>query len=197
MAADPDFELLEAWRRGDREAGGRLFDGHLGAVSRFFKNKVDGNTEDLVQETFLACVEGRDRFEQRSTFRTYVFAIARNVLLGHLRRRGRRQFDSLTTSVADMGQSVGSVIARSEQHRLLLRALRHLPADFQITLELFYWEGLDGASLAEVLSISPHTVRSRISRARAMLKDRVGELTDDPALRDSTLARLEALVSES
>ena len=135
--------------------------------------------------------EGRDRFEQRSTFRTYLFAIARNVLFAHLRRRGQRQFDSLTTSVADLGQSMGSVLARSEQHRLLLRALRHLPTDFQITLELFYWEGLDGASLAEVLGISPHTVRSRISRGRAMLKERVHELTRDPALRESTMAELE------
>ena len=191
MAPDPDFELLEAWRRGERQAGGRLFDAHMGAVTRFFKNKIDGSTEDLVQETFLACVEGRDRFEQRSTFRTYLFAIARNVLFAHLRRRGQRQFDSLTTSVADLGQSMGSVLARSEQHRLLLRALRHLPTDFQITLELFYWEGLDGASLAEVLGISPHTVRSRISRGRAMLKERVHELTRDPALRESTMAELE------
>ena len=191
MAADADFELLEAWRSGDRDAGGRLFDTHMAAVTRFFKNKVDSNPEDLVQEVFLACVENRVRFEHRSSFRTFLFAIARNILFGHFRRNGRRQFDALATSVADLGHSLGSVIARNEQHKLLLRALRHIPADFQVTLELFYWEGLDGAALAEVLDISPHTVRSRISRARTLLKEKVAELESNPALRESTLAQLE------
>lgn len=184
--------LLEAWRAGDRDAGGVLFDRHLQSVSRFFRNKVDGNIDDLVQETFLACVEGRDRFAGRSTFRTYLFGVARNVLFTHYRRRARH-FDPLETSVAESGATAGSLMVEAEEQRLLLRALRTLPADFQVTLELYYWEHLQGPELAEVLEISPNTVRSRLSRARAALKSKVAELADSPALGESTIAELDAI----
>ncbi len=187
-----DFDLLEAWRAGDREAGGELFDRHLSAVSRFFKNKVDGNTEDLVQETFLACVEGRDRFEGRSSFRTYLFGVARNLLLAHYRRR-HKAFDPLESSVCAMGGGASSAYAKNEEQRLMLRALRELPVDQQIALELYYWEQMQGPQLAEVLDISPHTVRSRLSRARSALREKIQQLADNPAMSESTLAEVDAL----
>jgi DNA-directed RNA polymerase specialized sigma24 family protein len=84
-----DQELLRAWRAGDREAGGTLFERHFAAIRRFFRNKVDHQVEDLVQRTFTACVEARDRFRGDSSFRTYLFAIAHNVLRDHIRRRRR------------------------------------------------------------------------------------------------------------
>ena len=49
----------------------------------------DGRLEDLVQQTFMACVEGRERFRNDSTFRTYLFGVAHNVLRSHLRKRRR------------------------------------------------------------------------------------------------------------
>ena len=62
-----------------------------------------------------------------------------------------------------------SALVREEQHRLLARALRQMPLDFQITLELFYWEGLAGEDIAVATGVSPHTVRSRLARAREAL----------------------------
>lgn len=192
MTAPSDFELLEAWREGDRIAGGKLFDRHLASVTRFFKNKASGNLEDLVQETFLACVDGRDRFEGKSSFRTYLFAVARFVLFDHYRSRDRG-FDPLESTVAGDGSSPVSILASDEDQRLLLRALRELPADFQVALELYYWEGLQGPELAEILEISPHTVRSRLSRARAMLRQRVAKLAANPKVGTATEADLQAL----
>lgn len=194
MSPRTDFDLLESWRAGDRDAGGELFDRHLSAVSRFFKNKVDGNTEDLVQETFLACVEGRDRFEGRSSFRTYLFGVARNLLMSHYRRR-HKDFDPLESSVCAMGVGASSAFARSEEQRLMLRALRELPIDQQIALELYYWEHMQGPQLAEILQISPHTVRSRLSRARSALKSKIGQLADSPAMSESTIAEIDALAA--
>src|SRR5690606_10349004 len=57
-----DLELLAAWRDGDAAAGGRLFRRHFDTLFRFFSTKLDGPVEDLVQDTFLGCVRGRDRF---------------------------------------------------------------------------------------------------------------------------------------
>ena len=113
------------------------------------------------------------------------------MLFGHYRRGRTWKIDALATSVAQLGCSAGSVLARTEERALLLRALRHLPMDFQVTLELAYWEDLDGNAVAEVLDVSPHTVRSRISRARAMLRRTIAELADKPTLGASTIAHLE------
>ena len=52
-----DEELLRAWSDGDRDAGERLFERHFESVVRFFRNKAAGDHEDLIQQTFLGCVE--------------------------------------------------------------------------------------------------------------------------------------------
>src|SRR5690606_12989864 len=80
--------------------------------------------------------------------------------------------------------------ARHEQ-RLLLAALRHIPLDLQIALELHYWEGMAGPELAEVLGVPEGTVRSRLRRAKELLTERLGELADSPALLESTLSDLD------
>ena len=94
-----DAELLEQWRAGDRKAGEALFDRHFDAVARFFRNKVDRGIDDLIQRTFLACVESRDRFRGDSSFRTYAFAVGRHVLgkPGRSKRRPRGQCDLAIT----------------------------------------------------------------------------------------------------
>ncbi len=160
-------QLLAAWRAGDRAAGNELFVRHFSAVSSFFRNKV-GDGEDLVQATFLACVEGRDRFEGRSSFRTYLFSVARYQLYGHL-RRNRSSIDFGVTSLEDLGTSVTRRMARRQMGERLRVALRHLPIDQQMMLELFYWESLSCRDLAEVFELSEGNLRVRLHRARRAL----------------------------
>lgn len=185
-----EFELLRRWRSGDRAAGQTLFETHVGAITRFFRTKVDGGVEDLVQATFLACVEGIDRFDGRSSLRGYLFGIARHQLMAHY-RRGRKGVDFERVSVADLGASPSLALAEQQQERVLLHALRRLPLAHQIVLELFYWEGLSGNELAEALSISPHTVRSRLARAKERLRDTIETVATDAALARSTLDDLD------
>ncbi|MCH9686790.1 MAG: sigma-70 family RNA polymerase sigma factor [Deltaproteobacteria bacterium] len=168
-----DFELLAAWRRGDNDAGTQLFERHYAAVVRFVKNKVANPTEleDVVQQIFLACVEGRDRFEQRSSFRTYLFGVAHFSLLDHFRRRRRdgAAIDASVTSVADLEPSPSLIVARREEQRLVVEGLRQLPLDYQVVLELFYWERLTGPEIADALTIPEGTVRFRIRRGKELL----------------------------
>ena len=108
-----DFELLDAWRAGDRDAGNELFLRHFESVCRFFRNKVRDGVEDLIQRTFLACVESRERFRKEATFRTYLFTVARNELFAHF-RRGRKSpepIDAMILSVNDLGPSPSGVLA--------------------------------------------------------------------------------------
>ena len=172
-----DLELLEAWRAGDRVAAGELFDRHAASVYRFFANKVDRDVEDLVQATFLGCVAGRDRVREGGQFRAYLFGVARNVFKTYLRRRGRGgEIDLMASSVIDLGLGPSMLVLQRQEHRLLLEALRSVPVESQLLLELRYWEELSTAELAEVFGVAAGTIKSRLSRARVRLRDKLSEL---------------------
>ncbi|MCA9707342.1 MAG: sigma-70 family RNA polymerase sigma factor [Myxococcales bacterium] len=189
-----DVELLEAWRGGDRHAGERLFERHFDAVSRFFRNKVDFGVDDLIQRTFLACVESRERIRGDSSFRTFLFAVARNLLRKHYRgkRRHGGEIDFGVTSVHDMGPSPSVVVAEHQEQQLLLQALRRIPLDHQVILELYYWERLTSAEIAEVLGVPHGTARTRIRRAKQLLEEQLRALQSDRGLVESTIANLES-----
>ncbi len=188
-----DLDLLEAWRAGDLNAGETLFERHFEAVYRFFCNKVPRDVDDLVQETFLGCVSAKDRFRQDASFRTFLFAIARKVLLKHRQRwQPKDRGETFHTSrIAGLDTSPTQLIIDSQEQALLLRALRRLPLELQIALELFYWEGLPSKELAPILDLPHGTVRSRLRRGREKLRAIVEELSCRPDLRDSTLGDFE------
>jgi RNA polymerase sigma factor (sigma-70 family) len=190
-----DFELLDAWRAGDRDAGNTLFERHFDAICRFFANKVHHGIDDLIQKTFLGCVEGRDRFLKQSSFRTYLFAVAHNVLRAHFRQsKPGSEFDPSDTSADDFTPSPSTMFALQQEQRLLLEALRRIPLDYQLVLELFYWEDMSAPELAQVLSIPEGTVRSRLRRAREALAEKMQSLTRSPELLRTTLSDLEKWV---
>ena len=99
-----DWELLAAWRAGDAGAGNALVAAHFEAVSRFFRGKLGDDVEDLLQQTFLACVEGKDRIAGVS-FKSYLFGVATRRLFDHLRGRYRagRPVSFSEISLADLG----------------------------------------------------------------------------------------------
>ncbi|MEM6997178.1 MAG: sigma-70 family RNA polymerase sigma factor [Myxococcota bacterium] len=192
---DDDLELLLAWRGGDDEAGNTLVRRHFRVVHRFFRSKVHEAVDDLIQRTFLGCIEAVDRFEGRSSFRNFLLGIARNQLLLFFRERAQvgRIFDPREHSVSKFGagQSPSEHAALREEQRLLLAALRQLPLDLQITVELFYWEQMPVSEIGEVLDVPTGTVKSRLARARSTLRDRIAELAADDHIRTCTLKDLE------
>lgn len=173
---DDDLALLDRWCAGDRGAGNALFSRHFEAVYRFFEHKTDSDIDDLVQETFLACMRSRDTFRRQSSFRTYLFAIARHTLFGYWRRRvtDRVSLDFEETSFASLSTSAGTRLGKHHDRAALLAALRSLPLDQQILLEMFYWEELDRDQLAEVFDVEPPTIGSRLFRARQALQESLG-----------------------
>ncbi len=183
-----DVELLQAWGDGDAQAGNELFRRHFECLFRFFSTKLDGSCDDLVQETFEACLKGRDRFEGRASFKTYMLRIARNRLYEHYRGK-HRAFSVQEHSVVDAGATPSSLLTKHERGARLLAALRRLPLEFQMTLELFYWEGLKTEAIAEVLDVSPHTARSRLARAREKLRGLLVVVEAIPADELATLER--------
>lgn len=192
MSDASDFELLDAWKAGDAAAGNELFERHFESVYRFLDRKTGGDAADLVQRVFLGCVEARDRFRQASSFRTFIFSIARNELYAHWRKRKKSEgVDFGVTSIQDLDPTPSQAMLQRQQHQLLLMALRSLPLDSQLALELHYWEGMSGPQLAEVLEIPEGTVRSRLRRAREGLEARVRELAASPEVLTSTVSDLD------
>lgn len=164
-------------------------------LSRFFRDKVPSDRiADLVQKTMLGAVESRDRVPGDLEFRVYLLGIARRVLVTWLRQskksmRGRKDAVSEGTPANDVTPS--RAVAQAAEQRLLLQALRRLPLDLQLVIELHYWEDLGTGAIAEVMGIPRGTVKSRLRRAREKLQATVEQLTDDPALRESTVGNLE------
>ena len=197
MDARDDATLLADWRAGDKAAGGALFERHFVAVFRFFASKLgDVAAEDLVQRTFMAVVESRDRVRDGVRMRAYVLGVAKNQLLMFLRTRGRRGVDQeLAQSCADeLLPSPPSVLAGTEQERLIVRALRRIPLELQMVLELHYWEELATEEIGELLGIPRGTVKSRLFRAREEVRRAIEALADDPQLRESSVQGFEQWV---
>ena len=189
--ARSDEQLYANWAAGDRRAGGELIDRHLPAIHRFFAGKLSQPdvVDELVAKTFEVCAAKLGEFRGQGSVRAYVFGIAHNHLRNHLRasRRQRERFDPLEVSVADLDPTPSCLLVEHESERLLLRALRSIPIELQVAIELSYFENLSRAEIAEVLGIPPGTVAGRLRRARELLEQRVKALADEPELRRSTL----------
>ena len=187
-----DEELLSAWRDGDRAAGQELYTKYFPLIYRFFSNKVGEDIEDLVQRTFLACTHHRARLRGGSSLRAFLLVVARNELFDHLRMRYRdgQSIDVGSVSIADLGTTASQLIARRDEHRLLLLALRRIPLELQDILELHYFEQLTGPELADALEIPEGTVRSRLRRAIIALRKELEQLSQSPEQIDSTISSL-------
>jgi RNA polymerase sigma factor (sigma-70 family) len=168
---EDDAGLLRAWRDGDGAAGQALFGRYFRQVTRFFVNKVPHDHEDLIQETFAACLRGRDRLREDTRFRSYLFGTAYNVLKKHYERRaGGRSSDPLESqAAADLAPGPSTLLRKHEQDLLLLVALRQIPLEQQLVLEMLYWEGMSAVEIGEILGISDTTVRTRAHRGRERL----------------------------
>jgi RNA polymerase sigma factor (sigma-70 family) len=189
-AGTDDLALLLAWRDGDAEAGNELGRRHFLGTLRFFTAKVPEVAEELVQRTVLACVEGKERIGIDAGFRAYLFGVARKQLLHHFEGRGElRGVDQLSQrSILDLRTSPSQAIAAEQDHALLVATMQRLPIDFQIVLELFYWESMSLVEIAAALDVAVGTVKSRLSRARDQLRAQL-ERAGNPALGASMIRR--------
>lgn len=186
MQSIDDLTLLDRWRTGDTEAGEALFKRHFDSIYGFFETKCEAEADELTQSTFLACVRAKDQFRKDASFRTYLFTIARNELHRLLRTRQRKddKLDFELSSIAQLVSTPRTKIARNQEHRQLVEALRRLPVDQQTLLELHYWEDMDIAALAEVFDAPAATIRTRLHRARKALRDQIEESAPSDVLEN-------------
>ncbi len=188
-----DQALLQAWGAGDKGAARELLERNLDPLARFFRSKVSGSIDDFVQETLARCLSRREALRPDSSFRAYMFCVARNLLYEHYRKQPRALvLDPEQVSVADLAPTPSAVVGRSREQRLMMRALQQLPLAAQLSLELFYWEELSLAEMAEVLCVPTGTVKSRLHRARRQLRERLQAIGRGDPMLASTLQTVDA-----
>lgn len=167
-----DTTMLQRWKAGDAQAGQQLLRRHFRSLYGFFQNKCPDHADELVQATFTACIQTRDTFRGDASFRTFLFAIARRQLLAALRasHQAATRLDFELSSLADIVTTPSTRLARDQEHRRLVEALRQLPVEQQLVLELFYWHELDTIQLAVVFETTNAVIRQRLLRARRALR---------------------------
>ncbi|MEZ4450518.1 MAG: sigma-70 family RNA polymerase sigma factor [Nannocystaceae bacterium] len=191
-AEDEDMALVRAWREGDRAAGQRLFGRYYEPVARFFANKVpDSYASDLIQQTFLACLQGLPGFRADGSFRSYLFAIAYRLLCRHYRARGGDRIDLTEASAVALDPSICGVLVARDEMRLFLAGLREIAIELQVVLELHYWEQCSIVEIAVALEIPEGTVKSRLYRGREALRAAITRLAATPALGSRTVQGME------
>jgi RNA polymerase sigma-70 factor (ECF subfamily) len=186
-----DEELLAAWRAGDAKAGEELALRHYESVRRFFDARLAEVAEDLTQRTFLACVEGVADGRLDRGFVPYLFGVARNISLMHLRSGYQRAHAALRAPAEPQPTSLTGVLARCQEQHFVLRAFAELPDDLQITVQLYYWEGLPTADIAAITEVTPSTVTTRLARARDRMRETIESLRLQPRLAASVVDNLE------
>ena len=130
--------------------------------------------DDLSQEVFIKAYEALPQFRFQSSFYTWLYRIAVNKSRDELRKRKVRRWFSLQTMLDSGDKELGSKIL-VEQHdnelqELLAAGLKTLPEKYRIAVILKDVDGLSYEEIAEVMECEIGTVKSRLSRARAMLR---------------------------
>lgn len=144
----------------------------------------DGEAEDVVQETYVRAFTHLDSFRGDSSFATWLARIAMNEALGRLRReRPQVELTSLKPGVLEaqiiqfpqslnLGDPEKSMAQREIQH-VVERAIDDLPEAFRIVFITRVVEGMNVEETAELLGLKPETVKTRLHRARSLLRGNV------------------------
>jgi RNA polymerase sigma-70 factor (ECF subfamily) len=168
MSQGPDEEITRlalAAKAGDQTAAAAFIRATQRDLLRFLGLLADArDVEDLGQETYLRAMRGLSRFDARSTARSWLFAIARNVAADHVRRAQRRPRTSLLEAFNETARHhAGPAMDEAVAVRDLLTALEPARREaFTLTQVL----GLSYEEAAEICSCPVGTIRSRVSRAR-------------------------------
>jgi RNA polymerase sigma-70 factor (ECF subfamily) len=175
MAAEPsDLELVQQVLEGRTEMFEILVRRYqrLVATAALRMGVPRQEIEDVANEVFYKVYRSLRRYEPSHALSTWLYRITVNAALDHRRsRRHDAQSDELPASLADGGPSQADVAGDRERAATLQEALQRLPDHYRTPLVLTHVEGLSLDEVARVLDLPEGTVKSRLFRARAQLKE--------------------------
>ncbi|MBO4399715.1 MAG: sigma-70 family RNA polymerase sigma factor [Lachnospiraceae bacterium] len=128
------------------------------------------DAEDLMLDAYAAASSGTARFDGRSSFKTWLFAIGRNLALKFLRKQ-RLSVSSLKEEMTSDNGTPETEILKTEQNRMLYEALGSIPEDYRQALHLTYFENMSNDEVAVVLDKNKKQVYNLITRGKQALKE--------------------------
>ncbi len=152
------------------------------------------DAEELAQETFLKALEKIGQFRGQSGFYTWLFRIAANLSISQRRRSARIRFQPLGGRDDDEADQLGELAGQTayarqerpdsaalaaEAHQRIVEALDDLDEEFRLVVVLRDIEEMDYTQIAEVMEVPVGTIKSRLHRARGMLKDKLSDLVEE------------------
>ena len=183
-----DHALIEATRSGDQDAFAELVSRYRNQITNYLYRFLNDYEEavDLAQETFVRVYFALDRYQRSYAFSTYIYRIATNLAISELRKRKRRKLVSLTGFFQSQDGSEARELnppderplqdcelVDTERRNAVQRAIRTLPDKYRAPLILRDVDGKSYDEIARILETSEGTVKSRISRARGFLREKM------------------------
>lgn len=169
-----DASLVDGFLAGDQTSFDQLVLRYQDSLHRFFRRSTDADAaEDLAQDAFLEVYRSLATWRRQSSFRTWLFGVARNVGHRHLRSRldGLRANDSATRvdEIADTGRGPLQSLDDGDQSVALQNAIARLSWEQRVAIALRAWEGMSYDQIAIITGVPKGTVRSRLHSARQVL----------------------------
>jgi RNA polymerase sigma-70 factor (ECF subfamily) len=191
MQTADDSSIVEKILRGQTDQFGVLLERYQRPIFNFIY-RFYGNydlAEDLTQETFLRCYQFLKSYDRKRKFSTWLYTVAKNLCIDHLKRHKSGREISLDQSLPaverkEAGRSPEASpqlkCIRNQEDARLLEALGELEPSRRMVLVLFYFQGLSYQEISEALSVPLSTVKIRIFRAKKALLEKIKGL-DNPS----------------
>lgn len=164
MQATTDTELLYRLRKGDESAFRQLYDLHSRPVAAFIYQLTHSavDAEDILQDTFLKLWTSRGQLPAIENFGNYIFIIARNKTLDHLRKvaRQRQLVDQVWANISEVADALDLQLDARESQQLIASALAQLPEQKQTIFRLSRVEGLSHDDIAAKMGLSKSRVKN-------------------------------------
>ena len=182
-----DHQLIEATKAGDEDAFAEIVNRYRNQLTNYLYRFLNDYEEavDLAQETFVRVYFALERYHTEYAFSTYIYRIATNLAISELRKRKRRKLLSLTGlfqteegneiefQPPDLKPLPDEDLLENEQSQTIARAIATLPEKYRAAIVLRDVEGRSYEEIANVLELGLGTTKSRISRARGLLKEKL------------------------
>lgn len=186
-----DHALLAATKAGEEQAFEEIVRRYRNQITNYI-NRMLGDYDraiDLTQETFVRVYMNVDRYQATFSFSTYIYRIAHNLAISELRQRKRRRLISLVTTKQDTsGEEMeidlpdeadvpaDEAMISDERRSAVTRAIASLPEKYRAPLVLCDLEEKSYEEISEILDLPSGTVKSRINRARGLLREKLKDI---------------------
>jgi len=179
--AQESTEIARGLRRRDPDLLDRLIEQYQHRLLRYLVYLTGRRelAEDLFQETWIRVLERGHQFNDKYAFSTWLFAVARNLAIDHMRRKQPASLDGLMNDDADTAPfdvpetgraSAFDTTLQREQNEHIAAGMQHLPAEYREALVLRFQEGMSLEEIASVARVPLGTVKSRIYRGLSALE---------------------------